>query len=76
MMKKFESGKTYTMRSICDHECVWAFTVKGRTAQMITLIDEKGKEIKCRVIKGISELDNREAVRPFGTYSMSPILRA
>lgn len=75
-MKKFETGKTYTMRSICDHECVWAYKVKARTATMITLVDEKGMELKCRIIKALSEMDNREAVRPLGSYSMAPILRA
>ena len=75
-MKQFETGKTYTMRSICDHECVWEFKVKARTAQMITLVDEKGKELKCRIIKALSEMDNREVVRPLGSYSMAPILRA
>lgn len=75
-MTKFETGKTYTMRSACDHECVWAYTVTARTAATITLADEAGKIIKCRIIKAISEMDNRECVRPLGTYSMSPILRA
>lgn len=75
-MTKFETGRTYTMRSACDHECVWVYTVKARTAQVITLVDEKGKELKCRIIKAISEMDNREAVRPLGSYSMAPILRA
>ena len=75
-MKKFEEGKSYEMRSVCDHECKWSYTVKARTASTITLIDEKGKEIKCRIIKAISEMDNREAVKPLGNYSMCPILRA
>ena len=75
-MKRFEEGKRYEMRSICDHECIWSYTVKARTAQTVTLIDEKGKELKCRIIKAISEMDNREAVRPLGTYSMAPTLRA
>ena len=75
-MKRFEIGERYEMRSICDHECIWSYTVKARTAQTITLIDEKGKEFKCRIIKAISQMDNREAVRPLGTYSMAPTLRA
>lgn len=75
-MTKFETGKTYTMRSACDHECVWAYTVTARTAATITLADEAGKIIKCRIIKAISEMDNRECVRPLGAYSMAPILRA
>lgn len=75
-MTKFETGKTYTMRSACDHECVWAYTVTARTAATITLADEAGKITKCRIIKAISEMDNRECVRPLGAYSMAPILRA
>lgn len=75
-MTKFEAGKRYEMRSVCDHNCVWTFTVKERTAATITLVDEKGKETKCRIIKGISTMDNREAVKPLGNYSMCPILRA
>ena len=75
-MKRFEIGKRYEMRSICDHECIWSYTVKARTEQTVTLIDEKGKELKCRIIKAISQMDNREAVRPLGTYSMAPTLRS
>jgi len=75
-MRKFEAGKRYEMNSICDHNCIWAYTVKTRTISTITLVDESGKEIKCRIIKGLSEMDNRECVKPLGTYSMSPTLRA
>ena len=75
-MTKFETGKTYTMRSACNHECVWAYTVTARAAATITLTDETGKTTKCRIIKALSEMDNRESVNPLGTYSMSPILRA
>ena len=75
-MKKFETGRRYEMRSVCDHNCVWSYTVKTRTDATITLVDESGKETKCRIVKGISEMDNREAVRPLGNYSMCPILRA
>ena len=75
-MKKFEIGKTYTVRSICDHNCVWTFTVKARTAQMITLVDERGKEIRCKVIRQISEWNHAESVFPLGRYSMAPTLVA
>ena len=74
-MTKFESGKTYSMRSACDHECIWTYTVTARTASTITL-DDGRKEIKVRIIKALSEMDNRECVRPLGNYSMAPILRA
>ena len=75
-MKQFETGKTYRMRSICDHECVWEFKVKARTAQMITLADEKGKELKCRICKQVSEWNKAETVYPLGRYSMAPSLTA
>ena len=75
-MKKFEVGKTYSMRSICDNNCVWTYKVIARTACMVTLEDENGKTKKCRINKIISEMDNREAVYPLGRYSMAPILRA
>ena len=74
-MKKFEIGKKYSMRSICDHECVWTYTVIARTAQTITISD--GKEVKkCRVIKKISEYWNAETIYPLGQYSMAPSLVA
>jgi hypothetical protein len=74
-MKTFEIGKTYTMRSACDHECVWSYTVTARTAQTITITD--GKEIKrCRISKQTSQFRNAESIRPLGEYSMAPILSA
>lgn len=74
-MKKFEIGKTYSMRSICDHNCVWEYTVTARTAQTITITD--GKEVKtCRIVKKLSEYRGTETVRPLGNYSMCPLLSA
>ena len=74
-MKKFEIGKTYSMRSLGDYDCVWTYTVTARTAQTITITD--GKETKrCRVSKGISEYYGREHIYPLGQYSMAPSLSA
>ena len=74
-MKKFEVGTQYSMTSICDHECVWTYTVTARTAKTITITD--GKEtLKCRVNQKISEYHNAETVYPFGRYSMAPSLVA
>ena len=74
-MKQFEVGKTYSMSSVCDHECVWTYTVKARTAQTVTLTD--GNEtLKCRISKKFSEYRNCETVFPLGQYSMAPILSA
>ncbi len=74
-MTQFQIGTTYKMTSACDHECTWQYTVTARTAQTVTLTD--GREtIKCRIDKGLSSYRGAEAVRPFGRYSMAPILSA
>lgn len=74
-MKKFEIGKTYSMRSACDHNCIWTYTVTNRTAQTVTISD--GKEVKkCRISKKISEYRNAETIYPLGQYSMCPSLTA
>lgn len=63
-MKKFESGKQYSMTSICNHECIWAYTVTARTEKTITLTD--GKEtLKRRINQKISEYSNTETVPPW-----------
>ena len=74
-MKKFEVGQPYMMRSACDHECIWAYTVTARTASTVTLNDGK-KIIKCRINKKASEYCGAETVYPLGTYSMAPALHA
>lgn len=74
-MKTFEIGKNYSMRSACDYNCIWTYTVIARTAQTITLSD--GKETKkCRISKQYSEYNKAETVFPLGSYSMCPILTA
>lgn len=74
-MKTFEIGKSYTMRSIGDHDCIWTYTVIKRTSKTITISD--GKETKtCRVNAQTSEIRNAESIYPLGRYSMSPILSA
>lgn len=75
-MKKFEVGKTYKCHSVCDHNCVWEYEVIARTAQMITLKDDRGEVKKCRVIKDLSNMYNAEHVYPLGRYSMAPSLHA
>lgn len=75
-MKQFEIGKTYTMRSICDHECVWAYKVISRTAATITICDEHGKKLTRRICKQVSEWNKAETVYPLGQYSMAPSLTA
>lgn len=70
-MCKFEIGKKYQMRSICDSDCKWTYEVIKRTDKTVWLSD--GKETT-RV--KIYTHDNSECVRPLGVYSMAPVLRA
>ena len=70
--KKFED---ITVNDICDHECVWTFTVTDRTEKTITVTDG-AKTKKLRIIQGLSEWSGTESCYPLGKYSMAPILRA
>jgi hypothetical protein len=72
-MSKFETGKTYEGRSVCDHDCIFSIKVVRRTAKTL-----------CVFIKGqagaktlrIGEHNGVEFVKPFGSYSMAPIIKA
>lgn len=75
-MKQFEVGKTYSMRSVCDSDCIWSYEVVARTACTVTLKDEDGEIKKCRISKKASAYANAETVLPEGNYSMCPMLRA
>lgn len=65
---QFTIGRTYTARSACDHNCVIAVTVAKRTAKTITT--KAGKTLRVSVYNGA------EFVKPWGSYSMAPIVRA
>ena len=70
-MTKFQIGKTYQTRSICDSECVFSFTVFDRTDKTI-VIDVHGERVKRKVY--IHE--NEETAMPLGRYSMAPCIKA
>ena len=70
-MMKFEAGKTYTTRSICDHDCIIAVTIAKRTAKTVTAT-VRGEQKTFRV----AEYDGAEFIKPWGSYSMAPIIRA
>jgi hypothetical protein len=71
MVKKFEVGKTYQSRSVCDHDCVFSHEILRRTPKTV-LILVHGDIVSRR----ISIYDGEEIISPYGKYSMSPILRA
>ena len=74
-MRKFEEGKQYKMKSICDSNCIWSYTVLSRTAKTITITDGD-KTLKLRINQKTSEYREAESVYPLGQYSMCPILSA
>lgn len=67
-MNTFQAGKTYTTRSICDHNCIIRVAVVSRTAKTIKTAD--GKTLR------VSEYEGVEQVKPWGSYSMAPIVGA
>ena len=72
-MKTFEIGKTYTTRSICDSECIYSATVVARTPKTIQA-SIHGKVKTFRVAPNWD--GSAEMFKPFGTYSMCPIMQA
>lgn len=67
-MTTFQTGKTYATRSICDHDCIIRVAVASRTAKTIKTAD--GKTLRVSVYQGV------EQVKPWGSYSMAPIVDA
>lgn len=69
-MKKFEIGKTYYSRSICDHECIFTIEVVKRTEKSVTYIYD-GKQRRSM----IKTDENGEYIKP-DRHSMAPTFRA
>ncbi len=67
----FEAGKTYTTRSVCDHDCIISVTIEKRTAKTVTA-KVRGEVKTFRV----AVYDGAEFIKPWGSYSMAPIVRA
>lgn len=66
-MIKFEVGKTYATRSVCDHDCMFTIEVIKRTDKTITYKEyDTVRRAKIRFNN-----DNCEYIR-IGNYSMSP----
>jgi len=71
MKNTFETGKTYQVRSICDYDCIFSYTVISRTAKFITIkVMNEIKKVK------VFNYEESEACYPQGKYSMSPMLKA
>jgi len=70
---KFEVGKTYFTRSICDHECIYRYTILGRTEKTVT-VNVHGKVVRRKL--GLDYNGTAEIFYPHGRYSMAAIIRA
>ena len=71
-MIKFEVGSTYYARSAGDYDCIFKAAIVARTAKTVTIKMYGYDECK----KRISVFCNTEIFKPFGTYSMCPIISA
>lgn len=74
MATRFQVGKTYWTRSICDSECIVRVEVVARTAK--TIRAKAGGITTAPKTLRIFEYDGVEQVRPWGNYSMCPIVGA
>lgn len=72
---KFVVGQTYFCRSICDYDCKFVFTVTARTDKSVTLSGDfcGGEKIQTKRVK---VRDGVETLKPHGSFSMAPVLRA
>ena len=71
MAKRFKVGQTYSTRSICDYDTMFRFKIVNRTAKTITF-EQHGKTQR----RGVYLYDGVEQCKPYGTYSMCPIIDA
>lgn len=70
-MTKFEVGKTYATRSICDYDTWFRFTILARTAKQVS-IKVNGNIVR----RGLYIYDDVEQFKPYGSYSMCAIIGA
>ena len=68
----FETGKTYTTRSIVNSDTTISVTVLRRTAKTIYV---KGDALTNGTLR-VWEYNGIEQVAPWGKYSMSPVISA
>ena len=71
--KKFEVGRTYATRSVCNSECIFKITIIKRTEKTVTIDKGNGKTKRCKIY---TDMRNAEAIYPYGIYSMCPIIDA
>jgi len=70
-MKKLQVGKTYSTRSACDHDCIISVMIEKRTAKTVS-VTVRGEKKTFR----IGVCDDAEFIKPWGYYSMAPVVTA
>jgi hypothetical protein len=72
-MATFQIGKTYTTRSVCDHDCIITVEVVSRTAKAIKAKTQRDglKSFRIR-----PDYNGNESISPWGSYSMAPVISA
>ena len=75
MAIKFEVGKTYSTRSMCDHNCIYRYTVTARRGNKLTLESNTGTRAN-RMAKILPYKPDVEKCWPMGSYSMAPVISA
>ena len=70
-VKKFEAGKSYYSRCVCNYDCIFIIEVVKRTAKTVTYVYNRTKR---RSNIKLDEHGN-EWIKP-DNYSMAPVFRA
>jgi hypothetical protein len=75
----FKVGQTYSVRSLCDWDCIYRFIVTARTDKTVTVqavggpnMEPYGKPTR----RTVRAYDGVETLKPHGSYSMSATLYA
>lgn len=74
-MAKFETGKSYYGRSVCDHNCVWNVEILNRTEKSVRIKEPMTGNIVRKKIY-ISYDNTSEFIYPNGIYSMAVMISA
>lgn len=75
-MKKFEIGKTYYTQHACNSDCIIRAKCVKRTASTVTMVTGMYGERTYRIMRESERFFHAEAIRPYGSYSMAPIIDA
>lgn len=68
-MNKFEVGKTYSCRCVCDHEIIYRVKVESRTEKTVTISGYLNKRCKVHV------RNDSEFIIP-ERYAFAPVFHA